>query len=121
MSVAWQTAAPAGCRSCWANTKRMFPTAGVKEAMETGLQEGPTETATTVTVSPGSNGSHAYVAVGALKPSDPVLKSGNALRLSFGLCPFSVLARKNQSVRLWMWLCRLKFLICNACVGVAWI
>lgn len=45
----------------------MFPTAGVKEAMETGLQEGPTETATTVTVSPGSNGSHAYVAVGALK------------------------------------------------------
>jgi len=44
----------------------MFPTAGVKVAMETGLQEGPTETATTVTVSPGSNGSDAYVAVGTL-------------------------------------------------------
>lgn len=40
--------------------------AGVKVAMETGLQEGPTETATTVTVSPGSNGSDAYVAVGTL-------------------------------------------------------
>lgn len=33
-----------------------FPTAGVKVVMATGLQEGPTETATTVTVSPGSLG-----------------------------------------------------------------
>lgn len=40
--------------------------AGVKVAMVTGLQEDPTETAMTVTVSLGSNGNDAYVAVGTL-------------------------------------------------------
>lgn len=39
----------------------MFLTAGVKVAMVTGLQEDPTETAMTVTVSPGSNGNDEYV------------------------------------------------------------
>lgn len=43
-----------------------FLTAGVKVAMVTGLQEDPTETAMTVTVSLGSNGNDAYVAVGTL-------------------------------------------------------
>lgn len=61
-----------------------FLTAGVKVAMVTGLQEDPTETAMTVTVSLGSNGNDAYVAVGTLfKSSDPVLKSGNTVRLSW--------------------------------------
>lgn len=42
-------------------------------AMETGHQEDHTETAMTVTVSPGSNGNDEYVCCRNSKPSDPVL------------------------------------------------
>lgn len=78
-------------------------------AMVTGLQEGPTETAMTVTVSLGSNGNDEYVCCRNSKPSDPVLESGSTERLSWTVPLFSALARKNQSVRLWTWLCRLNF------------
>lgn len=45
--------------------------AGVKVAMETGTQEAPTETATTVTVSPASTGSAESVCCRNSEPAEP--------------------------------------------------
>ncbi|KAL2294915.1 hypothetical protein Nmel_018058 [Mimus melanotis] len=45
--------------------------AGVKVAMETGTQEAPTETATTVTVSPASTGSTEPVCCRSSEPAEP--------------------------------------------------
>lgn len=51
-------------------TRAVCP-AGVKVAMETGTQEAPTETATTVTVSPASTGSAESVCCRSSEPAEP--------------------------------------------------